>query len=71
MCLYWGTYFWQKPNSTMHRNRAALVELDQKEGKGLFFSFPDFSLVKFFFFLPAALTTLEEWPCVESGSLGP
>lgn len=29
MCLYWGTYFWQKQKT---ENRAALVELTQNEG---------------------------------------
>lgn len=49
MCLYWGTYFWQKQKT---ENRAALVELTQNEG--LFHS------LIFLQVYPSALTTVRE-----------
>lgn len=48
MCLYWGTYFWQKPNSSMHRKQSYACWIRLERRKRFVFSFPDFSLVKIF-----------------------
>lgn len=51
-------------------NRAVLVEFDQKEGKACVFHSLTILWSRFSFSLDA-LTKVVEWPCVESGSLGP